>query len=51
MAPNTASLRCSSTVKTPTTKAGDLMEGNSVENIWLDEAAFKVPSNFEVLPF
>lgn len=29
----------------------DLMEGNSVENIWLHGAAFKVPSNFEILSF
>lgn len=27
------------------------MEGNSGENIWLDDVAFKVPSNIEILPF
>lgn len=29
----------------------DIMKGNSIQDIWLDDTAYKIPSNCEILPF
>lgn len=51
MAPSTTSLEMLRVSSRRLLLRRDLMEGNSRENIWLVDAAFKVPSNFGILPF